>query len=78
MYDASGIRREAGNISKRVNLLPSKLWQDSFNNDLKENLGHSRLEVLVGSIIGPLIALPGLIFIGSPFHLAQILGLASG
>ena len=78
MYDASGIRREAGNISKRVNLLPSKLWQDSFNNDLKENLGHSRLEVLVGSIIGPLVTLPGLVFIGSPLHLFQLIGLTSG
>ncbi|MEN9767582.1 MAG: hypothetical protein RLZZ32_1542, partial [Cyanobacteriota bacterium] len=38
---------------------------------LKENLGHTRLEVLVGSLIGPLVALPGLVWLGSPWVLAQ-------
>jgi len=36
-----------------------------------ENLGHTRLEVLVGSLIGPLVALPGLVWVGSPLVLAQ-------
>lgn len=38
---------------------------------LKETLGHSRLEVFVGSVLGPAIALPGLALFGSPWHLAQ-------
>ena len=42
---------------------------------LKENLGHTRLEVLVGSLMGPLVALPGLVWVGSPLLLAQHWGL---
>ena len=58
MYDASGIRRAAGFTAERVNALPAELWQESFENPLKESLGHRRLQVLVGSLIGPAIALP--------------------
>jgi len=42
---------------------------------LKENLGHTRLEVFVGSVIGPAVALPGLVLVGSPLELAHQLGL---
>ncbi len=42
---------------------------------LKENLGHTRLEVLIGSLLGPAIALPGLVFVGTPLELAQHWGL---
>ena len=75
MYDASGIRRNAGLIASRVNLLPSSNWSDMSKGPLKENLGHTRLEVVVGSIIGPTVALPGIVFIGSPLDLAHLLGL---
>ena len=68
MYDASGIRRSAGRIAERINQLPDDLWSDALEAPLKESLGHSRLEVLVGSVAGPLIALPGLHFLGSPMH----------
>ncbi len=78
MYDASGIRRQAGFTAARVNLLPSKLWSEPPKESLKESLGHSRLEVLVGSVIGPIIALPGMAFLGSPLHLAHSLGIAFG
>ena len=30
--------------------------------------------MLIGSLIGPLVALPGLVLAGSPLHLAQALG----
>jgi hypothetical protein len=30
--------------------------------------------VLIGALIGPLVALPGLVLAGSPLHLAQALG----
>ena len=73
MYDASGIRLAAGFTAERVNALPAELWQESFEKPLKESLGHSRLQVLVGSLIGPAIALPGLALLGSPLHLFGVL-----
>ena len=67
LYDASGVRRAAGLTAARVN----SQAQDESLKPLKENLGHTRLEVLVGSVIGPLIALPGLVLLGSPVDLVQ-------
>ena len=78
MYDASGIRRAAGFTAERVNALPDSLWTDPPEKPLKESLGHSRLQVLVGSLMGPLVALPGLVFVGSPLHLAAAFGLGAG
>ncbi len=78
MYDASGIRRSSGLIAERVNLLPKDIWPDKPDKLLKESLGHTRIEVLVGSFIGPLVALPGLAFVGSPLHFAQTIGLNIG
>jgi acid phosphatase family membrane protein YuiD len=67
LYDASGVRRAAGLTAARVNSLdPSDVQKP-----LKENLGHTKLEVLVGSVMGPLIALPGLVLLGSPVQLVQ-------
>ena len=71
MYDASGIRRAAGFTAARVNALPASSWSSPPEKPLKETLGHSRLEVFVGSVLGPAIALPGLALFGSPWHLAQ-------
>ena len=71
MYDASGTRRSAGKIAERVNQLPDDLWSSALDVPLKESLGHSRLEVLVGSLVGPLVALPGLHFLGSPLHVVD-------
>ena len=78
MYDASGIRRAAGFTAARVNALPTSAWEQAPAKPLKETLGHSRLEVLVGSVLGPAIALPGLVWLGSPLELAQRLGQAIG
>ena len=74
MYDASGVRRAAGRIAERVNGLP----QAEGLPPLKTSLGHSRLEVLVGSLMGPLIALLGEALVGSPLQLAQHFGLFGG
>ena len=71
LYDASGVRRAAGLTAARVNSLDEAVAQDESQKPLKENLGHTRLEVLVGSVIGPLIALPGLVLLGSPVQLVQ-------
>jgi acid phosphatase family membrane protein YuiD len=70
LYDASGVRRAAGITAARVNSL-----SESGLNPLKENLGHTRLEVLIGSLIGPAVALPGLVLVGSPLQLAISWGL---
>ena len=72
MYDASGIRRSSGLIAQRVNDLSSKIDNQITINKLKENLGHERLEVFIGSLIGPAVALPGIAYLGSPSHLVQI------
>lgn len=82
LYDAAGVRRAAGLTAARVNGLPSGLWPsgaevgpavEALLRPLKENLGHTRPEVLIGSLIGPAVALPGLTFAGSPLHLAGLL-----
>ncbi|MGC5195997.1 divergent PAP2 family protein [Aphanothece microscopica] len=85
LYDAAGVRRAAGLTAQRLNGLPDTLWPGPAGDPepavaasgavpprppLKENLGHTRLEVLIGSLMGPAVALPGLVFVGSPLELA--------
>ena len=65
MYDASGVRKSAGIQAAEINKLSKELDPKS-EVDLKETLGHTKFEVFVGSILGPLITLPGVVFIGSP------------
>ena len=78
MYDASGIRRSAGLTAAKVNqLAKSNSNESSSYTSLKESLGHTKIEVLVGSFLGPTVALPGILFIGSPLHLLQMIGLVS-
>ena len=76
LYDASGVRRAAGLTAARLNALPAALWPAAVQErlPLKENLGHTRLEVFVGALLGPAVALPGLVLVGSPLLLAQHLG----
>ena len=78
MYDASGIRRSAGLTAARVNQISKDNSNELFSETiLKESLGHTKIEVLVGSILGPIVALPGIFFIGSPLHILQMMGLFS-
>ena len=78
MYDASGIRRSAGLTAAKVNQISKvNTNQSSSETLLKESLGHTKIEVLVGSILGPTVALPGIFFIGSPLHFLQMIGLVS-
>ena len=65
MYDASGVRKSAGIQAKEINKLTKKIDPKSELN-LKETLGHTKFEVIVGSFLGPLITLPGMFFLGSP------------
>ena len=78
MYDASGIRRSAGLTAAKVNqILKDNSNELSSEATLKESLGHTKIEVLVGSILGPIVALPGIFYLGSPLHILQMIGLVS-
>ena len=68
MYDASGVRKAAGIQAAEINKLSKELNPKS-QITLKETLGHTKLEVIVGSILGPLITLPGIVLIGSPLNI---------
>ncbi len=60
MYDATGIRRQAGKQAELLNLFVREfqhLFEKGFApGPVKELLGHSYLEVLVGAILGALVA----------------------
>ena len=72
MYDASGVRKSAGIQAAQINKLSKKLDPKSEVN-LKETLGHTKVEVLVGSLLGPLITLPGIFFLGSPIQIFDLI-----
>lgn len=59
MYDASGIRRAAGQQAKMINMIIDA-WEESDPLErqirLKELLGHTPLEVLAGAALGIAIA----------------------
>ena len=71
MYDASGVRRSAGLHAIEINKISKEISKKS-DVYLKETLGHTKLQVFVGSLIGPLIALPGIIYIGSPANIFNL------
>ena len=72
MYDASGVRKSAGIQAAEINKLSKKIDSKS-EMELKENLGHTKFEVLVGSFIGPIITLLGIAFIGSPIQIFNLI-----
>lgn len=60
MYDASGVRRSAGQQAAILNKLVDDWGNGKFANTdkkLKELLGHTPLEVIAGAILGILIAI---------------------
>ena len=59
MFDASTVRRAAGQQARILNQIVDELFhQRKFSErKLKELLGHTRLEVLMGAIVGILCAL---------------------
>ena len=72
MYDASGVRKSAGIQAAEINKLSKKLDPQS-ELLLKETLGHTKIEVIVGSLLGPLITLPGMFFLGSPIKIFNLI-----
>jgi hypothetical protein len=69
MFDASTVRRSTGLQAKLLNEMIEELFKEHHLSErrLKEFLGHTRLEVLMGMIIGILVA----ILVGSVFVLAK-------
>ena len=72
MYDASGVRKAAGIQAAEINKLSKKLDLQS-ELFLKETLGHTKIEVMVGSFLGPLITLPGMFFLDSPLKIFNLI-----
>ena len=72
MYDASGIRKSAGMQAIEINKISRELDKNK-ELFLKESLGHTKLEVVVGSFLGPLITLPGMVYLGSPYDIISMI-----
>lgn len=53
MVDAAGVRRETGRQSKILNAMNA---QESDKKKLKENIGHTPAEIVVGAVVGALSA----------------------
>lgn len=59
MYDATGVRKETGNQAEVINEILRKVFVDGepiADDDLKELVGHTKVEVLGGAIVGVLCA----------------------
>lgn len=59
VYDAAGVRRQAGMHAKRINflfeeLLKGHIWRED---ELREVIGHTPLEVIGGIVLGLLVAI---------------------
>ena len=58
MYDAANVRREAGEHAKIINIIIDQ-WVENDNlkidKDLKELLGHTPFEIIIGAVLGSLI-----------------------
>ena len=54
MYDAAGVRKEVSNQSTLLNRMLDELFkgQPEFEERLKELIGHTKLEVLAGALLG--------------------------
>lgn len=60
MYDAAGVRRAAGEHAKVINRIATDISDGDDNyldKDLKELIGHTPLQVVVGSLLGIVISL---------------------
>lgn len=59
MYDAAGVRQAAGKQAKVLNQIIEELFQENphlSEEKLKELLGHTPFQVIVGSILGGAVA----------------------
>ena len=62
MYDAANVRKETGNQAKVLNYMMEN-WANNkpelFAKDLKELIGHTWLQVVMGAILGVIVGLVG-------------------
>ncbi len=58
MYDAGGVRRTVGSHSDMLNRMLDELFrgQTEFELRFREIIGHTRLEIIAGAILGILLA----------------------
>ncbi len=58
MYDATGVRREAGKQAATLNVITKIIEHEKLNvtEDFKELLGHTPLQVFAGFVLGILVA----------------------
>lgn len=59
-YDAMGLRMESGKQAQAINLLTEKVFDKSTHpeiKNLKEQLGHKPLEVMIGILFGAFMAI---------------------
>ena len=63
MYDASNVRRAAGEMAKILNYMMEH-WQEMrpefFTKELKELLGHTPFQVVMGALLGVTVGLGGM------------------
>ena len=62
MYDACNVRRSAGDTARLVNQILAhveKLTAEDFADDLREVMGHTPLQVLMGALLGLGVGLMG-------------------
>lgn len=66
VYDAAGVRREAGKHAERINILIEELFSGMPISDkqLKEVIGHTPLEVLSGVLLGSATAITSYLLFG--------------
>lgn len=58
MYDAAGVRRAAGKQAKVLNkIIFSSTDKHQFDERLKELIGHTPFEVLIGAVLGVVLGL---------------------
>lgn len=64
MYDAANVRKAAGEQAKILNYMMDhwkEMKPDLFGKELKELLGHSPLQVIIGALLGVAVGLVGVI-----------------
>ena len=59
MYDAAGVRKAVGEQAKIINRIITKFEQNDqdVGDELKELIGHTRPQVLIGALLGVLIGI---------------------
>jgi acid phosphatase family membrane protein YuiD len=67
MYDARGVRQQSGEHARILNQIVREMFsgQPISERELKELLGHTSMEVLVGAIVGIFYTLVALALLGS-------------